>query len=148
MEVKLVPYQNEVDTAIELILKFWQAHGLAPSEEDAHHDLRVWTGEGNSLHLIRLDNRIVGFAHIFCGRGSADSHGDIFVLPEFQSEAINTHVTAFVEDILQAHYRSEYSGADEKNTKPIRLYQEIRYSCLQADIMRKSFRLGENDKGR
>ena len=45
MEVRLIPYRNEIKTATNLIIKFWQEHNhFTPSYEDAYSDFTYIIG--------------------------------------------------------------------------------------------------------
>lgn len=144
MEVTLTPYQNEKETAVELITQFWQAQGLfPPSREVAEHDAKQYTKEGHFLYFIRLDNAIAGFVHLAGGERGADWLAEIFVLPEFQGKGIDARAAALAEDILKAQFESLYSDGDKEASKPIRQYQKIGYSCRSAAAARKSYRLGK-----
>lgn len=91
MDVTLVPYGNETDTAIRLIIQFWQAHNHeTPSWEDAADDLTQWTKDGHYLYFIRYGSDVVGFVHLGSRGAEMDWLEDIFVLPEFQGKG-NRH---------------------------------------------------------
>jgi len=144
MDVTLIPYHDEKEAAAELITQFWQAQGLfPPSREAADHDATQYTQKGHFLYFIRLDNEIAGFVHLAGGEPGADWLAEIFVLPEFQGKGIDAHAGVLAEDILKAHFESLYSDEDKEDSKPIRQYQKIGYSCRNAAAARKSYRLGK-----
>ena len=82
MDVTLAPYENEADTAIRLIIRFWQAHNHeTPKLEEAAEDLTRWTKEGHRLYFIRYGGEAVGFVHLGSRGGEIDWLEELFVLP-------------------------------------------------------------------
>ena len=81
MDVQLIAYNNEIEIATNLIIKFWQEHNyFTPSYEDACEDLREWTKAGHFLYFISMDNQYIGFVHLGSRGCEADWLEDIFVL--------------------------------------------------------------------
>ena len=65
MDVQLIAYNNEIEIATNLIIKFWQEHNhFTPSYEDACEDLSEWTKAGHFLYFISRDNQYIGFVHL------------------------------------------------------------------------------------
>ena len=140
MNVKLVLYNNETETAIDLIIKFWQAHNHhTPSREDALADLMDWTKEKHCLYLICHDEDYIGFVHLGSRGGKIDWLEDLFVLPELQGKGIGTYVISLVEDIVKEYSESLYIEAAARNRRAIRLYQRNGYTCLNTITIRKDF---------
>ena len=140
MNVTLVPYGNETDTAIRLIIQFWQAHNHeTPSREDAADDLIQWTKEGHCLYFIRYGGDVVGFVHLGSRGAEMDWLEDIFVLPEFQGRGIGTRAIALAEKIVSAYSESLFIEAAARNEKAIRLYRRLGYDCLNTITIRKDF---------
>lgn len=140
MEVKLVLYHNEIETAANLIIKFWQAHNqYTPSYEEAYADLTEWTKAGHRLYFISLNDEYVGFVHLGSRGCAIDWLEDIFVLPEFQGKGIGTCAIKLTEDVVKEYSECLYIEAAARNRKAIRLYQRIGYTCLNTITIRKDF---------
>lgn len=140
MDVTLVPYGNEADTAVKLIIQFWQAHNHeTPSYEEAAEDLTQWTKEGHRLYFIRYGGEAVGFVHLGSRGGEIDWLEELFVLPEFQGRGIGTRAIALAEEIVKAYSESFYIEAAARNEKAIRLYRKLGYDCLNTITIRKDF---------
>lgn len=140
MEIRLIPYQNEIETATKLIIKFWQEHNhFTPSYEDAYADLMEWTRAGHYLYFITLNCQCIGFVHLGSRGCEADWLEDIFVLPEYQGKGIGSRAIQLVENIVKKHSGSLYIEVAARNRKAIRLYQRIGYRCLNTITIRKDF---------
>ena len=141
MEVKLIPYQGETETATDLIIRFWQAHNhCTPSREDAFADLTEWTKPGHYLYFISYHHKYVGFLHLGSRGCEADWLEDIFVLPEFQKKGIGSRAIQLAEAIVKEYSESLYIEVAARNRNAIRLYQRIGYNCLNTITIRKDFR--------
>lgn len=141
MEVRLIPYHNEVETATNLIAKFWQEHNhFTPSYEDTNSDLMEWTKAGHCFYFISLNGKYIGFIHLGSRGCEADWLEDIFVLPEFQGKGIGSRAIQLAEDIVREYSESLYIEVAARNMKAIRLYQRIGYNCLNTITIRKDFR--------
>ena len=144
MDVQLKAYNNEIEIATNLIIRFWQEHNhLAPSYEDAYEDLREWTKAGHFLYFICLSNNYVGFVHLGSRGSAADWLEDIFVLPEFQRKGIGSRAIQLAEKIVKEYSESLYIEVAARNMKAIRLYQRIGYDCLNTITIRKDFQPGK-----
>ena len=140
MDVTLAPYENEADTAIRLIIRFWQAHNHeTPKLEEAAEDLTQWTKEGHRLYFIRYGGEAVGFVHLGSRGGEIDWLEELFVLPEFQGRGIGTRAIGLAEEIVSAYSESFYIEAAARNEKAIRLYRKLGYDCLNTVTIRKDF---------
>ena len=140
MDVTLAPYGNEADTAIKLIIQFWQAHNHeTPKLEEAAEDLTRWTKEGHRLYFIRYGGEAVGFVHLGSRGGEIDWLEELFVLPEFQGRGIGTRAIGLAEKIVSAYSESFYIEAAARNEKAIRLYRKLGYDCLNTVTIRKDF---------
>ena len=140
MDVQLIAYDNEIEIATNLIIKFWQEHNhFTPSYEDAYGDLREWTKAGHYLYFITLNGEYIGFVHLGSRGCVADWLEDIFVLPEFQRKGIGSRAIQLAEDIVKEYSESLYIEVAARNMKAIRLYQRIGYNCLNTITIRKDF---------
>lgn len=140
MEVRLIPYRNEIKTATNLIIKFWQEHNhFTPSYEDAYSDLMEWTKTGHNLYFISFNGEYIGFIHLGSRGCETDWLEDIFVLPEFQGKGIGSRAIQLAEDIVKEYSESLYIEVAARNMKAIRLYQRVGYSCLNTITIRKDF---------
>ena len=140
MDVQLIAYQNETETAVSLIIQFWQAHNhFTPSYEDAHSDLLEWTKPGHALYFISLNGEFVGFVHLGSRGCKADWLEDIFVLPAFQGKGIGTRAIQLAEEIVKEYSESLYIEVAARNARAIRLYQKAGYNCLNTITVRKDF---------
>ena len=141
MEVQLIAYNNEIEMATNLIIKFWQEHNhFAPSYEDAQSDLKEWTKGGHKLYYIAINDEYIGFVHLGSRGCEADWLEDIFVLPEHQGKGIGSRAIQLAEDIVKTYSESLYIEVAARNMKAIRLYQRIGYNCLNTITIRKDFR--------
>ena len=141
MDVTLVPYADERNAAIELIIRFWQAHNHeTPSREEAADDLTQWTAEGHRLYFIRCCGDAVGFVHLGSRGGKTDWLEDIFVLEEAQGRGIGSRAIALAEQIVREYSESMYIEAAARNVGAIRLYGKLGYTCLNTVSIRKDFR--------
>ena len=141
MDIQLIAYQNEIELATDLIIRFWQEHNhFTPSSEDAQVDLREWTKTGHYLYYITLNGAYIGFVHLGNRGCEADWLEDIFVLPEFQGKGIGSRAIQLAEDIVKEYSESLYIEVAARNMKAIRLYQRIGYNCLNTLTIRKDFR--------
>ena len=140
MDVQLIAYNDEIETAANLIIKFWQEHNhFILSYENACEDLREWTKAGQFFYFISMDNKYIGFVHLGSRGCEADWLEDIFVLPEFQRKGIGTRAIQLAEDIVKKYSESLYIEVAARNMKAIRLYQRIGYDCLNTITIRKYF---------
>ena len=140
MDIQLIAYDNEIEIATNLIIKFWQEHNhFTPSYEDACENLREWTKAGHFLYFISLDNKYIGFVHLGSRGCEADWLEDIFVLPEFQRKGIGSRAIQLAEGIVKEYSESLYIEVAARNMKAIRLYQRIGYNCLNTITIRKDF---------
>lgn len=144
METKLSVYQDEEDAMVHMITEFSVAKGYyAPDWQTAVEDLREWTKRSNSLYLIRLEGKAVGFVRLVLGRRGAGCHADVFILPEYQTEDADAQAVALAEEKVKAHFDSLYAGEDPEGNRLIRSYHEIAYTCENAVAAGKTFRLGK-----
>ena len=140
MEIRLVPYQGETETAADLIIQFWQAHnGITPNQEDALADLADWTKIGHRLYFICIDTGPVGFVHLGSRGCEADWLEDLFVLPEHQGKGIGTRAIQLTEDIVREYSESLYIEVAARNGRALRLYRRAGYDCLNTVTVRKDF---------
>lgn len=140
MDVQLIAYHNEVETATNLIIKFWQEHNhFTPNYEDAYSDLTEWTKAGHYLYFISLKSEYIGFVHLGSRGCEADWLEDIFVLPEFQGKGIGSRAIQLAEEIVKEYSESLYIEVAARNRKAIRLYQRVGYNCLNTITIRKDF---------
>ena len=140
MDIKLIPYQGESDFAIELIIRFWQAHNqCVPSREVAVMDLSAWTQPGHRLYFISYNDLTVGFLHLGSRGCDPDWLEDIFVLPEFQGRGIGSQAIRLAEDIVREYSPCLYIEIAARNTNALRLYRRIGYDCLNTVTIRKDF---------
>lgn len=141
MGIKLIRYNNEKDTTIDLIIKFWKEHNdVNVSYEEANENLIEWTKEGHILYFISVDNEYVGFVHLGSRGCEIDWLEDIFVLPEYQNKGIGTKAIQIVEEIVKEYSESLYIEVASRNIKAIRLYHKIGYDCLNTLTIRKDFK--------
>ena len=141
MDVQLIAYKDEIETATNLIIKFWQEHNhFTPSYEDACEDLREWTKAGHFLYFISMDNKYIGFVHLGSRGCKADWLEDIFVLPAFQRKGVGSRAIQLAEDIVKEYSESLYIEVAARNINAIRLYQRIGYDRLNTITIRKDFR--------
>lgn len=147
MNVKLVPYNNEKEEAINLIISFWQVHNcITPCYKDALDDLNNWTKEGHLLYFICLDELKIGFIHLGSRGCEIDWLEDIFVLVDYQNKGIGSEAIRLVEDIVKTYSDSLYIEAAARNIKAIRLYRKIGYDCLNTITIRKDFSKDKYEK--
>ena len=140
MEIILIPYQEEIEIATNLIIKFWQEHNhFTPSYEDACADLKEWTKIGHCLYFISHNSEYIGFVHLGSRGCEVDWLEDIFVVPEFQGKGIGSRAIQLAEDIVKEYSESLYIEVAARNMKAIRLYQRIGYNCLNTITIRKDF---------
>lgn len=141
MDVKLELYRGEAQRAIELIVRFWQAHNHETvSKEAAMEDLAAWTAPGHRLYFIRSREETVGFLHLGSRGCEIDWLEDIFVLPEFQRMGIGSAAVRQAEEIVREYSQCLYIEAAARNTAAIRLYRRLGYDCLNTVTVRKDFR--------
>ena len=141
MGIKLIRYNNEKDTTIDLIIKFWKEHNdVNVSYEEANENLIEWTKEGHILYFISVDNEYVGFVHLGSRGCEIDWLEDIFVLPEYQNKGIGTKAIQIVEEIVKEYSESLYIEVASRNINAIRLYHKIGYDCLNTLTIRKDFK--------
>ena len=141
MGIKLIRYNNEKDTTIDLIIKFWKEHNdVNVSYEDANENLIEWTKKGHILYFISVDNEYVGFVHLGSRGCEIDWLEDIFVLPEYQNKGIGTKAIQIVEEIVKEYSESLYIEVASRNINAIRLYHKIGYDCLNTLTIRKDFK--------
>ena len=140
MEVKLIPYGEEIDIMTNLIIMFWQEHNhFTPSHEDAYADLVEWTKTGHCLYFISYNSEYIGFVHLGSRGCEIDWLEDLFVVPEFQGKGIGSRAIQLAEDIVKEYSDSLYIEVAARNMKAIRLYQRIGYNCLNTITIRKDF---------
>ena len=137
MDINLVEFKNETETACALIKGFWKAHnGYEQPVEESLADLGEWTKEGHKFYFIVSDEKYAGFIHL----GSRGCNvEDIFVLPEFQGRGIGSEAIRKAEEIVREYSESLYIEAAARNEKAIRLYQKLGYNCLNTITIRKDF---------
>ena len=141
MGIKLIRYNNEKDTTIDLIIKFWKEHNdVNVSYEETNENLIEWTKEGHILYFISVDNEYVGFVHLGSRGCEIDWLEDIFVLPEYQNKGIGTKAIQIVEEIVKEYSESLYIEVASRNINAIRLYHKIGYDCLNTLTIRKDFK--------
>lgn len=141
MGIKLIRYNNEKDTTIDLIIKFRKEHNdVNVSYEEANENLIEWTKEGHILYFISVDNEYVGFVHLGSRGCEIDWLEDIFVLPEYQNKGIGTKAIQIVEEIVKEYSESLYIEVASRNINAIRLYHKIGYDCLNTLTIRKDFK--------
>ena len=141
MGIKLIRYNNEKDTTIDLIIKFWKEHNdVNVSYEEANENLIEWTKEGHILYFISVDNEYVGFVHLGSRGCEIDWLEDIFVLPEYQNKGIGTKAIQIVEEMVKQYSESLYIEVASRNINAIRLYHKIGYDCLNTLTIRKDFK--------
>jgi len=141
IKISLIPYKNETDIAVNLIIGFWQAHNnYTPTHEEALADLSDWTAVGHNFYFIQYNKNYVGFVHLGSRGVKADWLEDIFVLPEYQRRGIGTRAIELTEAIVKEYSDSMYIEAAARNIKAIRLYHKIGYTCLNTITVRKDFR--------
>ena len=141
MGIKLIRYNNEKDTTIDLIIKFWkEQNDVNVSYEEANENLIEWTKEGHILYFISVDNEYVGFVHLGSRGCEIDWLEDIFVLPEYQNKGIGTKAIQIVEEIVKEYSESLYIEVASRNINAIRLYHKIGYDCLNTLTIRKDFK--------
>ena len=146
MGIKLIRYNNEKDTTIDLIIKFWKEHNdVNVSYEEANKNLIEWTKEGHILYFISVDNEYVGFVHLGSRGCEIDWLEDIFVLPEYQNKGIGTKAIQIVEEIVKEYSESLYIEVASRNINAIRLYHKIGYDCLNTLTIRKDFNLEKQE---
>lgn len=140
MNIQLILYHDEKELAMDLIIKFWQAHNhVTPTSESAESDLKDWTKEGHKFYFIMFNGEYVGFVHLGSRGCEIDWLEDIFVLPEFQGKGIGSKAISLTEEIVKEYSESLYIEAAARNMKAIRLYQRIGYDCLNTITVRKDF---------
>lgn len=140
MDVGLMLYRDERETAVNLIRKFWKAHNdYDQTAEEAMEDLKAWTGTGHRLYLIRYGDAVVGLVHLGSRGGEIDWLEDIFVLPEYQGQGIGSRVIQLVEAEVKQYSDSLYIEAAARNERAIRLYRRLGYDCLNTITVRKDF---------
>ena len=146
MGIKLIRYNNEKDTTIDLIIKFWKEHNdVNVSYEEANENLIEWTKEGHILYFISVDNEYVGFVHLGSRGCEIDWLEDIFVLPEYQNKGIGTKAIQIVEEIVKEYSESLYIEVASRNRNAIRLYHKIGYDCLNTITIRKDFNVEKQE---
>ena len=144
MNIELVKYDQEMETAADLIRKFWKEHNnVYPSYEEACSDLLEWTKKDHCFYFIRYYDNYVGFVHLGSRGDKLDWLEDIFVLPEFQNKGIGSKVIQLIEEIVKEYSDSLYIEVASKNKDAIRLYYRNGYNCLNTITIRKDFDLSK-----
>ncbi len=141
MDIQLIPYQGETETAVDLIIYFWQAHNqITPSYDDALADLDDWTRPGHRFYFIHSENQLLGFVHLGSRGCETDWLEDIFVLPPYQGKGIGRQAIQLAEQIVKQYSECMYIEVAARNRKALRLYRRIGYDCLNTLTIRKDFR--------
>lgn len=140
MNIQLLPYQEETETALTLIQGFWKEHnGYEQSRDEAMEDLRAWTAPGHKFYFIKWDAEAVGFLHLGSRGCEVDWLEDLYVARAYQNRGIGTRAIQLAEEIVKEYSESMYMEAAARNERAIRLYRRLGYDCLNTVTVRKDF---------
>ena len=139
-KITLQKYNNEEQSAKDLIRGFWLAHNdYVMPDEEAAEDLAAWTDKGHAFYFILKEETPVGFVHLGSRGAEIDWIEDLFVLPEYQGTGDGSQAITLVVAEVKKYSESVYLEVAARNLGAMKLYHRLGYNCLNTVTLRKDF---------
>lgn len=139
-KITLQKYNNEEQSAKDLIRGFWLAHNdYVMPDEEAVEDLAAWTDKGHAFYFILKEETPVGFVHLGNRGAEIDWIEDLFVLPEYQGNGYGSQAITLVEAEVKKYSESVYLEVAARNLGAMKPYHRLGYNCLNTVTLRKDF---------
>lgn len=155
--VELVPYFDDFkEKTIHRIADFFGYHSslilgeMKLTEEnykEAEETLSYWQSEDHELYLIKYDEIIVGFLHLWYKGSIVAWIEDIYVDYEYRSMGIATEAIHKAESIVQQNPQYTAISIDvvPRNESALRLYHKLGFDSISVLTLRKELK-GDNKR--
>ena len=156
--IELIQYTSAFkNDMLKRIADFFSFHasllnGTAESTEssymEAEETLENWLNPLHELYMIKSEQFVVGFMHIWYRGGNVAWIEDIYVDKDYRNKCVATQAIHIAEEIIKSHadYTAICFDVVPRNITALSLYHKLGYDNLSMITVRKELYENNRDK--